>query len=169
MSFSYVLRRRVMFIILGGLLTLLFVLALTLWLIVNRRLPDCESDSMIITHEAARLVVSRGVWKVQNRFLHATGNYNGLISYYGLDHKLLSREPVDVSFELKYGFTGSVLRSETTSLSYNLGNRADDESIARYTSAGLSLGHINYGWIYRLQNKKYVLGNNFNPTIICMK
>lgn len=151
----------------GGLVALMLILAVELYAQLARHLPHCSADTLLITSEANRMVVARGHWKVQNRILHATGNYSGVISYYTPDQTLQRREPVAVSFELSHSLSGAALRTETTAIAYNIGNRADPVSIERYISAGLGRGHVNYGWIYRLQDKRYVIGNNVNPSIIC--
>lgn len=169
MPLGYFARRRIMLLLQGGLLVLALGLAIILFTHLARRLPNCEADSTLISQEAERLVVSRGHWKVQNRIFAATGNYNGVISYYSADQQLQHRELVDVSFELRHSFSGAALRSETTAISYNIANRAESRNIERYISAGLGLGHVNYGWIYRLQNVRYVMGNNVNPSTICRK
>ncbi|ERH65697.1 hypothetical protein N172_17980 [Pantoea dispersa EGD-AAK13] len=148
---------------------LALVLAAILIYQLSRRIPHCEADSILISREAGQLVVSHGQWKVQNSLFQATGNYSGMISYYSPQQQLQRREPVDVSFELRHSFSGAALRSETTAISYNLANRASPQNIERYISAGLAPGHVNYGWIYRLQNVRYVIGNNANPSVICKK
>ena len=169
MSVSHIFRRRVTWVLQGGLLMLALVLAAILIYQLSRRIPHCEADSILISREARQLVMSHGQWKVQNSLFQATGNYSGMIIYYSPQQQLQRREPVDVSFELRHSFSGAALRSETTAISYNLANRASPQNIERYISAGLAPGHVNYGWIYRLQNVRYVIGNNANPSVICKK
>lgn len=54
MSVSHIFRRRVTWVLQGGLLMLALVLAAILIYQLSRRIPHCEADSILISREAGQ-------------------------------------------------------------------------------------------------------------------
>lgn len=130
----------------------------------------CKSQYSLryINSEDASSVVSDGTMLL-SYYKDGTGVgiYTGKILWLDPKGTETKTNSVQRTFEFRYSFKDSILKTETLSATKNLGGVAKDEDVYRYVFPGFRVGHVTYGVLLKIQGGGYTIGNNIYPRALC--
>nr|WP_241390670.1 hypothetical protein [Serratia proteamaculans]ULG17717.1 hypothetical protein F28p_00047 [Serratia proteamaculans] len=145
-----------------------FILWLCIYIPIGYQ-KSCQSEfSISWVNSGGDIKYSNGVFFLSNSlFGSGVGIYSGGIYHVTSDNTVSERIPVHVSFHYDYKLTNGFYKINTTSMTTELGNEADEGEIYRYISPILKTGGSVATQINVLDGGKISTGPTEFPRFIC--